>query len=171
MVSLADAFAQANVEVLRLDLAFRQERPQGPPRPGDAARDRAGLRAELVKLRERKPERLWLGGHSYGGRQSSILAAEFPDLADALLLLSYPLHPPRKPADLRTAHFRQLTTPALFVHGSRDPFATAAELGAATALIPARVSTLELEGAGHELGKNHKDVASQIASTFLEFSF
>jgi len=85
-----------NIEVLRYDLSFRQARPHGPPRPGDAARDRDGLREQILKIREKKPERIWLGGHSYGGRQSSILAAEAPEIVDALLLLSYPLHPPRK---------------------------------------------------------------------------
>lgn len=168
LVALAEAFRESNVEVLRYDLSFRQERPHGPPRPGDAARDRAGLREEIRKIRERKPERLWLGGHSYGGRQSSILAAETPGLVDALLLLSYPLHPPRKPAELRTAHFPELRTPALFVHGSRDPFASTAELKDAITLIPADVSLLEIEGAGHDLGRNHADVASRIAGAFLK---
>jgi uncharacterized protein len=168
LVALAEAFRESNVEVLRYDLSFRQERPHGPPRPGDAARDRAGLREEIRKIREKKPERVWLGGHSYGGRQSSILAAETPGLVDALLLLSYPLHPPRNPGDLRTAHFPELRTPALFVHGSRDPFASTAELKDAIALIPAAVSLLEIEGAGHDLGKNQTDVASRIVWAFLK---
>src|SRR3984885_2275351 len=108
LVALATAFAEHEIQVVRYDLPFRQERPHGPPRPGDAARDREGLREQVLKARERKPERVWLGGHSYGGRQASMLAAEAPWLADALLLLSYPLHPPRKPGQLRTAHFPNL---------------------------------------------------------------
>ena len=51
-----------------------------------------------------------------------------PDLADGLLLLSYPLHPPNKPEQMRTAFFRELRTPALFVHGTQDPFGTIEEL-------------------------------------------
>ena len=168
LVAMADVFRQAGIEVLRYDLPFRQERPHGPPRPGDAARDREGLREEILKLRLKKPEQVWLGGHSYGGRQSSILAAEIPELADALLLLSYPLHPPRQPAALRTAHFPKLRTPALFVHGSRDPFASTDELKTAIALIPARVNLLEIEGAGHDLGRNRPDVAARIAGAFVE---
>jgi len=157
-----------NIEVLRYDLSFRQARPHGPPRPGDAARDRDGLREQILKIREKKPERIWLGGHSYGGRQSSILAAEAPEIVDALLLLSYPLHPPRKPAELRTGHFPVLRTPALFVHGSRDPFASTGELEDAIALIPAPVRLFEIEGAGHDLGRNHSDVALRIVGAFLE---
>ena len=167
LVAVADAFHAANVEVLRSDLSFRRERPHGPPRSGDAARDREGLREEILKIREKKPDRVWLGGHSYGGRQSSILAAEAPGLVDALLLLSYPLHPPRKPAELRTAHFPQLRTPALFVHGSRDPFASTVELSDAIAQIRAHVNLLEIEGAGHDLGRNHAALAAEIAATFL----
>ena len=166
-MAVADVFREAGIEVLRYDLPFRQARPHGPPRPGDAARDREGLRQQILETREKKPDRVWLGGHSYGGRQSSILAAESPELADALLLLSYPLHPPRKPDDLRTVHFPQLRTPALFVHGSRDPFGSTAELNSAIALIPARVKLLEIEGAGHDLGKNHAAVAARIAAAFL----
>jgi predicted alpha/beta-hydrolase family hydrolase len=86
---------------------------------------------------------------------------------DGLLLLSYPLHPPRKPAELRTAHFPNLRTPALFVHGSRDPFATTEELRKAMALIPGHVNLLEIEGAWHDLGKDHASVASNIVSAFL----
>ncbi len=168
LVAVADAFRSAGIEVLCYDLPFRQERPHGPPRPGDAKRDRAGLRQEILKIREKKPERVWLGGHSYGGRQSSILAAESPELADALLLLSYPLHPPHKPSELRTTHFPQLQTPALFVHGSRDPFATTEELRNAIALIPGRVKLLEIEGAGHDLGKKHAEISARIAGAFLD---
>lgn len=166
LVAVANAFQEAGTEVLRYDLPFRQDRPHGPPRPADAARDREGLRQEVLKVRERKPERIWLGGHSYGGRQASILAAETSDLVDALLLLSYPLHPPRKPTELRTSHFPNIRTPALFVHGSRDPFCSTGELTAAIALISAKTQLLEIEGAGHDLGRDHAAVAARIASQF-----
>ena len=67
-------------------------------------------------------------------------------------MLSYPLHPPGKPAQLRTAHFPTLRKPALFVHGSRDAFGSLDEMEAALKLVPARTSLLPVEGAGHELG-------------------
>ena len=168
LVALERAFVASGVGVLRYDLPFRQDRPHGPPRPGDAERDREGLRAEILKIRERKPERIWLGGHSYGGRQSSMLAAESPGLVDGLLLLSYPLHPPRKPAQLRTAHFPKIETPALFVHGVRDPFGSIEELQAAIALIPGKTRLLEVNGAGHELGRDHAGLAERIATVWRE---
>ena len=164
LVAVANAFAAAGVEVVRYDLPFRQERKQGPPRPADAARDREGLREQILKAREKKPERVWMGGHSYGGRQASMLAAEMPGLADGLLLLSYPLHPPRKPDQPRTAHLSKLQTPTLFVHGSRDPFGSIAEIEQAIALIPAETTLLEIDGAGHELGRDHPALAQRIVS-------
>jgi uncharacterized protein len=164
LVAVANGFTSVGVEVIRYDLPFRQERPNGPPRPGDAARDREGLREQIQKVRAQKPERVWLGGHSYGGRQASMLAAEEPGLADALLLLSYPLHPPRKPDQLRTAHFPKLQTPALFVHGTRDPFGSTGELKEALRLVPAKTGLLEIEPAGHELGRNLDKTAAKIVA-------
>jgi uncharacterized protein len=169
LVAVANAFTESGLETIRFDLPFRQERPHGPPRPGDAERDREGLRAEILKIRKTNPTRVWLGGHSYGGRQASILAAETPGLVDGLLLLSYPLHPPRKPAQLRTAHFPKLHTPAVFVHGSRDPFGSLEELQQAIALIPARTELVEVQGAGHDLGRDHAGLAARIVAAFLRF--
>ena len=168
LVALQNAFSEHGIEVVRYDLAFRQDRAKGPPRSGDAAKDREGLRQEILKLREKNLEQVWLGGQSYGGRQSSMLAAETPGLVDRLLLLSYPLHAPGKPEQLRTAHFPTLHTPTLFVHGSKDPFGSIAELKGAIGLIPAPARLLEIEGVGHDLGRNHAAVASRIASAFLE---
>jgi len=162
LVALGNAFTEVGVEVVRYDLAFRQARAKGPPRPSDAARDREGLREQILKMREKRPGEVWLGGHSYGGRQSSMLAAEVPGLVDRLLLLSYPLHPPGKPEQLRTAHFAKLQTPVLFVHGSRDPFGSLEELRSAIQLIPAPVELMEVDGAGHDLGRNHAALAQRI---------
>jgi len=149
--AVAEAFAQAGVIVLRCDLPFRQQRPKGPPFPAQAGRDREGLRRAAEAMRELVPGRVFLGGHSYGGRQASMLAAEETGLADALLLLSYPLHPPRKPQDLRTGHFGSLNTPALFVHGTRDSFGSIDEMRAVLELIPARTDLAVVDGAGHSL--------------------
>jgi uncharacterized protein len=122
-------------------------------------------------MREQKHRQVVMGGHSYGGRQASMLAAEEPGLADGLLLFSYPLHPPRKPEELRTKHFPKLTTPALFVHGTRDPFSTTTEMNSALELIPAAHAMLEVDGAGHDLlsKKTASELPSRVASEFLTF--
>ena len=152
LIALAETFSANGFTVLRCDLPYRQSRSFGPPGPSDAARDRAGLKNALAAVRRMIPGRLFLGGHSYGGRQSSMLCAEEPDLVAALLLLSYPLHPPRKPEQQRTQHLPDLRTPTLFVHGTRDPFGSIAEMEHTRKMIPAKTKLLVLEGAGHDLG-------------------
>jgi predicted alpha/beta-hydrolase family hydrolase len=149
--AVAEAFAESGLAVLRCDLPFRQQRPKGPPFPAQAARDREGLRRAIEAVREIAGKKIFLGGHSYGGRQASMLAAEEPQVADGLLLLSYPLHPPHKPQDLRTGHFGSIQIPALFVHGTRDTFGSIDEMRAALTLIPARTDLAEVERAGHSL--------------------
>jgi predicted alpha/beta-hydrolase family hydrolase len=171
LVEMSDALAGAGFTVLRFDLPFRRARPHGPPFPAGAARDRDGLRRAVSVMREKKYRQVFLGGHSYGGRQASMLVAEEPQLVDGLLLLSYPLHPPRKPDELRTKHFPKLSTPTFFVHGTRDPFATTAEMNSALELIPAAHAMLEVDGGGHDLlsKKITDDLPSHIASEFLKF--
>lgn len=161
LVNLARAFAANGHLVLRYDLPFRVARPGGPPMPASAARDREGVAAAIDAARRLVRGRVIAGGHSYGGRQTSMLAAERPGTADALLLLSYPLHPPKKPEQKRTAHFPDLRTPALFVHGTADAFGSPEELRDAMALIPARTDLLAVEGAGHDL-KRAADLATDI---------
>lgn len=172
LVSLADAFCAAGVTVLRCDLPFRQARPHGPPQRGSAERDRAGLRAAVHSMRHQISGRVFLGGHSYGGRQASMLAADEPGLVASLLLLSYPLHPPRKPEDLRTAHFPRLQTPALFVSGTRDGFGSIPEIETALKLITAPAQLLPINSAGHELmtKRNRDELTRLVVETFRAFT-
>jgi predicted alpha/beta-hydrolase family hydrolase len=173
LVALADTFSTAGFNVLRCDLPYRQARSFGPPGPGDAARDRAGLKNAIAEMKKIVSGRIFLGGHSYGGRQSSMLCAEAPGLADGLLLLSYPLHPPRKPEQQRTQHLPDLRTPALFFSGTRDPFGSIAEIEQALKMIPAKTNLIALEGAGHDLGFKGKAkreaLPKQIFSEFSKF--
>ena len=172
LVALAEQFADAGWNVLRCDLPFRQSRAHGPPR-GNGSEDRAGLRRAVRVLREVVSGRVFLGGQSYGGRQATMLAAAEPGLADGLLVLSYPLHPPGKPAQLRTSHLPKLQTPSLFVSGSKDPFGSPQEIESALGLVPAPVSFLLIENAGHDLGFGRRvrpgmqDVPSRIVRAFL----
>jgi uncharacterized protein len=167
LVVVAEALCEAGFSVLRYDLPFRQIRPHGPPMPGHSARDRAGLHAAVSYIRELAPSRIVLGGHSYGGRQSSMLAAEQPDVCDALLLLSYPLHPPRKPEQLRTQHLPDVRIPALFVHGTRDPFGLPDEMDQARSLLEGPAVLSQVEGAGHDLASGKFDTQELLISPLL----
>ena len=183
--ALADSFARAGFMVLRCDLPFRQTRSFGPPGPADGARDRAGLKNAIAAIRKlmggdfsssdpgQSVGGVFIGGHSYGGRQASMLCAEEPGLVSGLLLLSYPLHPPRRPEQQRTQHLPDLRTPTLFVSGTRDPFGSIEELERAIKMIPARTKLVTIEGAGHDLGfkgKARKDeLPEQIRKELAEF--
>jgi hypothetical protein len=161
LVALSETFADNGYLVLRCDLPFRQQKRSGPPF-GHAEKDRVGLRSAVAVLRKLVSGQVFLGGHSYGGRQASILCAGEPNLISGLLLLSYPLHPPRKPEQLRTQHFPDLRARSLFVHGTRDPFGSVEEMTAALQLIPARIELLVVEGAGHDLGFKGKARAEEL---------
>jgi predicted alpha/beta-hydrolase family hydrolase len=185
LVALGETFAGHGYVVLRCDLPFRQERRTGPPFPGNAERDRAGLRNAIAVLRKSVAGRIFLGGHSYGGRQATMLCAAESELVKAelvkaapdeselvagLLLLSYPLHPPRKPEQLRIQHLPNLRTPSLFVQGTRDPFGSVEEITNALQLIPAKTELMTVEGVGHDLGFKGKAKAPQLpASIFAKF--
>jgi uncharacterized protein len=162
LITVAGAFAGTGFTVLRCDLPYRQNRPYGPPRPGDAERDRDGLRSAVVVLRKMGCGRIFLGGHSYGGRQATMLCAAEPALVNGLLLLSYPLHPPRKPEQLRVKHLPELRVPALLVHGTRDPFGSIEEMQAALKMIPAKTELLRVDGAGHDLGFKAKSMPEEL---------
>jgi len=171
LVALSETVCEQGYTVLRCDLPFRQERRTGPPFPGNAERDRAGLRNAVAAMRKRVSGKIYLGGHSYGGRQASMLCAVEHDLVSGLLLLSYPLHPPRKPEQLRIQHLPNLRTPSLFVHGTRDPFGSSDEMRKALELIPAKTELLEIEGAGHDLGFKGKVKNADLPErVFAEFS-
>jgi uncharacterized protein len=167
LIAVANAFAAAGLLVLRFDLPFRRIRSFGPPFPGRSAEDRKGLQAAASELRRHAPGRIFLGGHSYGGRQASMLAAENPHIADALLLLSYPLHPPKKPEQMRTDHFRQLAIPSFFIEGKNDPFGSVSEMRQALSLIPAKTELCIVEGAEHGLSGGAFDIARLVVQPFL----
>jgi predicted alpha/beta-hydrolase family hydrolase len=162
LVATSNAFSDSGLHVLRCDLPFRQRRPTGPPSPATAAKDREGLRWAVAAMRRIAPDKVLLGGQSYGGRQATLLAAQEPGLVEALLLFSYPLHPPGKPAQLRTEHFPRIRVPVVFVHGTADPFGSLRELEDSISAIPAPVKLLPITGAGHDLKRGLFDLGGVV---------
>ncbi len=171
LIALADSFAAASLTTLRCDLPFRQRRPTGPPSPSDAKHDQDGLRRAVTLMRDKFAGRAFLGGVSYGGRQASMLVAADPSLVEGLLLLSYPLHPPGRPAQLRTAHLPSLRTPTLLISGTRDAFGSIDELETAIKLIPAPVKLIAIEGSGHGLlqKSNREGLPGRVVQEFQSF--
>jgi uncharacterized protein len=168
LIAISEVFANDGFTVLRCDLPFRQLRRFGPPHPNQNARDQEGLKRAIEALRKKVTGKVFLGGHSYGGRQATMLCADEPDIADGLFLLSYPLHPPRKPEQLRTQHFPKLHTPSLFIHGTRDPLGLINEMEEALKLIPGKNRLVSIEGGGHDLGFQGKKQNPQLALDVLQ---
>ncbi|GAB18370.1 hypothetical protein GOEFS_052_00430 [Gordonia effusa NBRC 100432] len=163
----ADEFVSRGVAVARIDLPYRQRRPKGPPSPSTAAADRAGIAAACALFGSLSDGPLIVGGHSYGGRQASMLIADDASLAAGLFLSSYPLHPPGKPDRLRTEHLPSITVPTLVIHGSSDPFASSDELREATKLIDAQSQIVTVK-APHSLNPARTNVAQLAVDAALD---
>jgi uncharacterized protein len=141
-----------------MDFPYRIAGRRAPDRPPVLL---AAVRAEAAALGQRAHP-LAVGGRSMGGRMCSMAVADGLDAA-ALVLVSYPLHPPGRPAQRRTDHFPALTVPCLFVSGTRDAFGAPTELEAATAAIAGPVTHRWIEGQDHGLRRADAEVAAIVA--------
>ena len=140
----------APLPVRRLDYPHRSGGRRGPPPRADRLVPFIVEQAAAMSAEESvDPASLVLGGRSMGGRICSLAVADGLPAA-GLILLSYPLHPPRRPESLRVAHFGRLTVPCLFVSGDRDPFGTPGEFAEHTSAIPGAVTHVWLPGRGHD---------------------
>ena len=148
LVAMDRAATAAGLAVERMDFPYRKRGRRAPDRPPVLVQ---AVRDEAAALARRCAEMV-LGGRSMGGRMCSVAVAEGLPAA-GLLLISYPLHAPGKPAGAsqRSEHFPRLDLPCLFISGTRDAFATPAELEEATALIPGPVTHRWIEGKDHAL--------------------
>lgn len=163
--ALCDEWARRGWLAVRYNLPYRRRRPKGPP-SGSAATDMAGIVEAVAEVRDLADGPLIAGGHSYGGRLTSMAVADGLQL-DALTLFSYPLHPPGKPERARTEHLPRISVPTVFTHGTADPFGTLDELRPAVALIPARTEIVEITGARHDLNSKKFDVPALAVDAAL----
>jgi uncharacterized protein len=154
---MCDEWARRGWLAVRYNLPYRQRRPKGPP-SGSATKDQAGV-VEAIELAHTLADGpVIAGGHSYGGRMTSMVIAEKSADIDVLALSSYPLHPPGKPERARTEHLPLISAPTVFTHGTADPFGSIDELRAAATLIPTRTEIVEITGGRHDLGSKTLDV-------------
>ena len=153
MAGFCDALASAGVSALRFNFPYIEAGRRSPGSPKDAI---AAFRAAVEVATARTGRQVFVGGKSYGGRISSMAAAEgMPALG--LVFLGYPLHPPGKPEQVRDAHLYNLSQPMLFLHGTKDPFATPEVLQAVLKRLGARATDVPFEGAGHSFERSRKD--------------
>jgi hypothetical protein len=163
---ICNEWARRGWLAVRYNLPFRRRRPKGPP-SGSGAADRAGIVEAITLCRGLADGPLIAGGHSYGGRQTSMVVAAGEVHPDVLTLFSYPVHPPGKPERTRTEHLPDITVPTVFTHGTSDPFGTPAEVRAAAALIDARAAVVEIAGARHALVSKGLDVSALAVDAAL----
>ena len=159
LVAIEEALAPVPVE--RIDFPYRLAGRKSPDKPEvlmNAVREGATALAIRTRLGQ---EQVALGGRSMGGRMCSMVVADgFTALA--LVLVSYPLHPPGKPERARTEHFPSIGVPCLFVSGTRDAFATPDELTTATKAIAGPVTHVWIDGGDHGLRGRDQAVAEAV---------
>ncbi|CAB4612703.1 unannotated protein [freshwater metagenome] len=165
---LAMETALSPLPVARIDFPYRKA--------GKSFPDKAPVLVQCVKDEVRafakslgvSSGELVIGGRSMGGRMCSMAVADAEDPLDVagLVLISYPLHPPKKPDKLRTEHLPELRTRTLCVSGTRDDFGSPEELTNAFAVVPADVQWQWIENARHELARKD-DVVAAIAAQWI----
>jgi len=168
IIATCDEWARRGWLAIRYNLPYRRRRPKGPP-SNSAAADQQGIVQAIELARELGGGPVVAGGHSYGGRMTSMVAAAGVDLA-VLTLFSYPLHPPGKPERARTEHLPDITVPTVFTHGSSDPFGTIDELRPAAALVSAPTEIVEITGARHDLAAKTLDVPALAVAAAIRLS-
>jgi hypothetical protein len=149
------------VVVERVEFPGRTAGKRRPDPPAVCVETILSAATELAGRLDVPISRVAVGGRSMGGRMCSMAVAEGLNAA-ALILISYPLHPPGRPERLRTAHFPDLDLPCLFVSGRRDAFGTPAELEQEIAAIPGTVSLTFVDG-DHSLRTREAEVADIVA--------
>jgi uncharacterized protein len=152
--------AVAPLPTVRADFPYRQAGRRAPDRAPVLVACVVEQAALLVDGAGCSPDQLVLGGRSMGGRMCSMAVADGLPAA-ALVLISYPLHPPGKPDKLRVEHLPAIKVPCLFIHGTNDPFGTPDELTEWAATIPGPVTHVWAERKGHDL----KGCDAMIAAT------
>lgn len=158
--------AVAPVPCVRADFPYRLAGRRAPDRAPVLLRTVRERAAAVGAVGARSPADLVLGGRSMGGRMCSMAVGDVDDPlpAKALVLISYPLHPPGKPDRLRVEHFPNLHVPCLFVSGTRDAFGTPQEMERWTATIPGKVTHEWIDAKGHDLRGADQGVAELVVA-------
>ena len=161
LVAVDEAVAVTGIVVERVEFPGQtagKSRPDPPAVCVEAVRDATEALAGRLSV---PTAQVAIGGRSFGGRMCSMAAASGLEVA-AVVLVSYPLHPPGQAERLRTSHFPELHVPCLFVSGRRDAFATPEELERETALIPGEVTIVIVDG-DHSLRRTEGVAAEAVA--------
>ena len=153
MVAVARGLAARGLPVVTFDFPYMRHGRKAPDR---APVLEAAFREVMSAARETfTPRRLFIGGKSMGGRMATHLAAEGDDV-NGVVALGYPLHPPGRPEQPRSAHLPNIRVPVLIVQGERDAFGTPGELKPVLETMTAPVGLHIVPGADHSLAVKGK---------------
>jgi predicted alpha/beta-hydrolase family hydrolase len=173
MTGAARGLAARGLATVTFNFPYMERKSKGAPNP--APQLEACYRAVIAAVRDRgwlKKRALFIGGKSMGGRMASHLAADPAQLAAplaGLVFLGYPLHPPGKPQQLRSAHLPSIVAPMLFVQGARDTFGTPADLAPILAKLPAPSTVIAIEQGDHSFKvTSNKDKQAAIIDRILD---
>jgi uncharacterized protein len=174
MVSMAKTLAERGIAVVTFNFLYTEAKRRAPDK-NDVLE--ATWLAAIDAVRARAAgDRLFIGGKSMGGRIATQVAAR-PDVEVAgLVLLGYPLHPPGKPAQLRTAHLPRVRAPMLFVQGARDAFGMREEMEPVVAGLSRGTRLFVVEGGDHSLavpkssGLSLADTMARVADEIVRFT-
>lgn len=166
LVAVDRAVSPHGVAVERIDFPYRMAGRRAPDRPPVLVAAVVEAARRVAEAAGAEQDRVALGGRSMGGRMCSMAVAEGLPAA-ALVLVSYPLHPPGRPDRARVEHLGRLSVPCLFVSGTRDAFGTPAELTDAVAAIPGPVTLHLVDGGDHGLRGRDAAVAGVVAAWLL----
>ncbi|HEY5243337.1 MAG TPA: alpha/beta fold hydrolase [Polyangiaceae bacterium] len=171
MVAMAEAIAVQGIRVVTFNFLYAEGKRRVPDRPPVLESTwRAALDAVRARFGASRP---FIGGKSMGGRIATLVAAGDGVDVDGIVLLGYPLHPPAKPTQLRTAHLPRVRVPMLFVQGSRDPFGGPDELAPFLEGLPAGTRLFAVDGGDHSLTRpksSGETLAATMARVAAEIS-
>lgn len=170
MAALADGLARRGVATLRYQFPYSE---RGSRRPDPPAVATAAVRAAVLAAARQAPDLpLFAGGRSFGGRMTSLAAAEAPlPEVRGLVFFAFPLHPAGKPAIERASHLAELRLPLLFLQGTRDALAELALLRPVVAALGQRATLALFEPADHSFhvparsGRSDAEVLEDLLET------
>ena len=163
LVALEEALSP--LPVARVDFPYRRAGRSFPDRAPvlvQCVRDEVNAFADRLGVATGS---LVIGGRSMGGRMCSMAVADTDDPLHVagLVLVSYPLHPPKKPESLRTGHLPGINVPTLCVSGTLDNFGSPEELQEAFAVVQSRVTWAWIDKGRHELARKDAVVAGHVS--------
>ncbi|MBM3818304.1 MAG: hypothetical protein FJW14_04675 [Acidimicrobiia bacterium] len=176
MVAVASGLAGRGIDVVTFNFPYMAEKRKVPDKAPvlEAAflEAIASSTGDACVAPTAQPRRLFIGGKSMGGRMATHLAAHGLDGLHGVIALGYPLHPPGRPDQPRTAHLPSIAVPVLIVQGGRDTFGTPSELKPVIETMRAPVTLHVVEGGDHSLavrGRKPDDTRAPVLDTIAEW--